>query len=214
MKYYYEGIGLYLDNITKASLGLRTITYTGEKKSTMWWIEFERRICLAYQTYVKHEGREFHSDQMKLRTFLEKVTCDWLGQIKSSIKVRLYDRPMTYTFAQALHAFKTEVNIKYPPGAIKTIRVKELSKGRGGHGRGRYSGRYAVRGIFGRIRGGRGYGGGSYSEPGSSYSRPGSKVVTLKNGKKIDYHASIKFYNDVYNNMTDDQRDTLHRERK
>ena len=106
------------------------------------------------------------------------------------------------------------MDIKYPPGAIKTIRVQELSKGRGGHGRGRYYGRYAVRGIFGRSRGGRGCGGGSYSGPGSSYSRPGSKVVTLKNGKKIDYHASIKFDNDVYNNMTDDQRDTLHRERK
>ena len=36
----------------------------------------------------------------------------------------------------------------------------------------------------------------------------------MKNGKKIDYHASIKFENDVYNNMTYGQRDTLHRERK
>ena len=31
---------------------------------------------------------------------------------------------------------------------------------------------------------------------------------------KIDYHASIKFDNDVYNNTTDGQRDTLHREEK
>ena len=36
----------------------------------------------------------------------------------------------------------------------------------------------------------------------------------LWNGKKIDYHASIKFDNDVYNNMTYNQKDTLHRERK
>ena len=121
---------------------------------------------------------------------------------------------MTYTFVQALQEFKTEVNIKYPPGEIQTRRVQELTKGRGGRRRGRYSGRYAGRGIFGRGGGVRGYGGGSYSIPGSSYSRPGSKVITLKNGKKIDYHASIKFDNYVYNNMTDDQRDTLHRERK
>ena len=119
----------------------------------MWWIDFEIRLCLAYQTYVKHEGREVHSDQMKLRTLLEKLTCDWLGQIKSSIKVRLFDWPMTYTFAQALQAFKTEVNIKHPPGAIQTKRVQELTKGRGGRGRGRDSGRYAGRGIFGRGRG-------------------------------------------------------------
>ena len=42
---------------------------------------------------------------------------------------------MTYTFSQALQEFKTEVNIKYPPGAIQTRRVQELTKGRGGHGR-------------------------------------------------------------------------------
>ena len=34
-----------------------------------------------------------------------------------------------------------------------------------------------------------------------------------ENGKKIDYHASIKFDNDINKNMTDDQRDTLHSER-
>ena len=60
---------------------------------------------------------------MKLRALLEKVTCDWLGKIKSSIKVRLSDRPMTYTFTQALQYFKTEVNIKFPPGAVATRRV-------------------------------------------------------------------------------------------
>ena len=111
----------------------------------MWWIEFERRLCLAYQTYVKHERREVHYDQMKLRTLMEKVTCGWLGQIKSSIKVRRSGRPMTYTLAQALQALKKEVNIKYPPGEIQTRRVQELTKGRGGRGRGRYSGRYAGR---------------------------------------------------------------------
>ena len=69
------------------------------------------------------------------------------------------------------------------------------------------SGRYAGRVRFGRGRGGRGYGGGSYS-------RTGSKVITLKNGRKIDYHASIKFDNDVYNNITENQRNALHRKRK
>ena len=112
----------------------------------MWRIEFERRLCLAYQKYVKHEGREVHSDQMKLITFLEKVTCDWLGQIKSSIKLRLYNWPMTYTFARALYAFNTEVNIKHPSGEIQTRRVQELTKGRRGRGRGRDYGRYSGRG--------------------------------------------------------------------
>ena len=121
---------------------------------------------------------------------------------------------MTYTSPQSLQAFKIEVNIKYLPGEIQTIRVQELTKGRVGHRRGRYSGRYVQRGIFGRGRGGREYGGGSYSRSGSSYSRPGSKVIPLENGKKIDYDASIKSDNDVYSNVTYGQRDTLHRERK
>ena len=114
---------------------------------------------------------------------------------------------MTYTFAQALQAFKTEVNVKHPPIEIQTRIVQELTKGRGGHERGIDSGSYTGRGGFGRGRGGRGY-------SGSSYSGPGSKVITLKNGKKIEYHASIKFDNDVYNNMTGGQRDVLHREKK
>ena len=56
-KSHYEGVGIYLNDITKSNLDLRTITYKGEKNTTMWWIEFEIRLCLAYQTYFKQEGR-------------------------------------------------------------------------------------------------------------------------------------------------------------
>ena len=52
----------------------------GEKKPTIWWVDFETRLRLAYQTYVKHEGREVQYDQMKLRALIEKVTCDRLGK--------------------------------------------------------------------------------------------------------------------------------------
>ena len=38
LKSHYEGIGVYSNDITKADLDLRNITYTGEKKPTMWWI--------------------------------------------------------------------------------------------------------------------------------------------------------------------------------
>ena len=68
---------------------------------------------------------------------------------------------MTYIFAQALQYLKREVNIKYPPGAVSTIRVKKLGKGRGrgryvGRDSGRYGGRDRVSVIFGHVRG-RGY---------------------------------------------------------
>ena len=66
LKSCYEGIGVYSNYITKVDLDLRTINYTGEKKPTMWWVAYEIRLCVAYQKYVKHEGREDHSDQMNL----------------------------------------------------------------------------------------------------------------------------------------------------
>ena len=38
LKYHYEGIGVYSNDITKSDLELITITYTGGKKPTIWWI--------------------------------------------------------------------------------------------------------------------------------------------------------------------------------
>ena len=40
LKSHYEDIGVYSNDIIKAKLDLRNITNTGEKKPTMWWIEF------------------------------------------------------------------------------------------------------------------------------------------------------------------------------
>ena len=50
LKFHYEEIGVFLKDITKADLDLRTITYTGEKKPTMWWMEFEKYNAL----HTKH----------------------------------------------------------------------------------------------------------------------------------------------------------------
>ena len=102
---------------------------------------------------------------------------------------------MTYTFAQSPQAFKTEVNIKYLTGAVATRRVQEMGKGRG---RGRYAGRDSVRyGGICRGRGRLGRGRGCVYSP-----KLGSKVITLMNGKKIDYHSSIKFSDNIYHRMT------------
>ena len=98
---------------------------------------------------------------------------------------------MTNIFDQALQDFNTEVNIKYPPGAVTIKRLQEMGKERGrvrygGRDSGIYGGRGRVSGRFGRDRG-------------CGYSpKAGSKVSTLMNGKKIDYHASIKFSDDIY----------------
>ena len=36
IKFHYEGMGFYSNDITKADLDLKTLTYTGEKKPTVW----------------------------------------------------------------------------------------------------------------------------------------------------------------------------------
>ena len=95
------------------------------------------------------------------------------------------------------------MNIKYPPVVVAIKRVQEMGKGRR---RGRYGGRYSGR------YGGRGRGSGRFCRgTGRVYSpKLGSKVITLMNGKKIDYHAYIKFSDDIYHQMKNDLQEIHH----
>ena len=76
--------------------------------------------------------------------------------------------------------------------------------------RGRYGGRDSG------ICGGRGRGSGKFGRGrGRGYSpKLGSKVISIMNGKKIYYHASIKFSDGIYHQMTNDQQENIHIERK
>ena len=89
LKNHYKGQDIYTNNISKANADLKNLFYGGEKKPHIWSIKFECRLNLAFQTYVKREGRVVHSDEMKLRKLLENVKCEWLNQIKATILVRL-----------------------------------------------------------------------------------------------------------------------------
>ena len=215
LKLHYEGRGIYATDITKAEKILDTLFYQGEKKPHMWWLEFERRLNMAFATYVKYEGRQVHSDQHKLRILLNKVKCEWLNPLKASIGIELSRTQNTFTYAQALVAFKTEIHKKFPPGSnpMKIKRTMQELEGHrgdsyrggyGGRGRGRGRGRGGGRGQ-GRGRGGRGRG---------NQQRTDAKTITLKNGRKIEYHASYNFPTDIYSQFTDDQIDTLKRERR
>ena len=115
MKYYYESQGIYANDIPKSDTGLKNLFYEDEKKPHMWWIEFERRTNIALQTYVKRERIVVHSDEMKLRTLLDKVKCEWLNPIKVTIVVRLTKSLVTITYYQTLRAFKSDVNKKFSP---------------------------------------------------------------------------------------------------
>ena len=115
LKNHYGGQGIYDNDISKADTDLKNLFCAVEKKPHMWWIEFERRPNLAFQTYVKKEVRVVHSNEMKLRTLHEKVKCEWLNPIKVTIVVRLTKSLVTITYYQTLRAFKSDVNKKFSP---------------------------------------------------------------------------------------------------
>ena len=154
MKTHYEVQGIYANDIYQADTDLKNLFYSGEKKLHMWWIEFERRLNLAFQTYVKRERRVVHSDEIKLCTLLEKVKREWLSPIKAMIAFRLTNSPVSINYDQTLRAFKSEVNKKFTPFLSTTTtptrrRIQEVSGGSGGRtkfgqdrrGHGRGSGR-------------------------------------------------------------------------
>ena len=217
LKMHYEGQGIYATDITKAESTLSNMYYQGEKKPHMWWLEFERRLNLAFATYVKYEGRQVHSDQHKLRILLNKVKCDWLDPLKASIGIELSRQPATYTYAQALVAFKTEIHKKFPPGANpnkikRTIQELEGHRGNTPPYNSQYGGR--GRGRGGRRRGGHGCGHGRGRGRGGYQQQNDATMITLKNGKHIEYHASYNFPMEICSQFTDGQINTLKRERR
>ena len=90
---HYEGQGLYATDIMAAQRDLKNLHYSGERKPHMWWLEFERRLNLAFATYRKVERREVYSDQMKLRTLMEKIHCDFLEPVKAAIETKISEIP-------------------------------------------------------------------------------------------------------------------------
>ena len=189
LKLHYEGQGIYSNDITRAENDLNTLFYAGERKPHMWWVEFERRLNLAFQTFVKHEGRVVHSDEMKLRILLKMVKADFLKNIKATISVELSRQPVTYTYHQALRAFKMEVMNVHPDSGNSnkhTRRIKELGKRKGGQDNNNYI----------------------------KKTRPDSKIITLKNGKRLEYHAAFRFPPHVYEQFKPEHKELLRKERR
>ena len=193
LKLHYEGEGIYAHEIVQAEDDLNNLFYAGEKKPHMWWLEFERRLNLAFQTYVKHEGRIVHSDEHKLRILLKKINCDWLKTLKATISVELSRSPVTYTYAQALKAFKTEVMKVHPNSNTSntTRRVKEV----GSSNRPKRKGQGEQKSGF------------------VKKTRTDSKIITLQNGKKIEYHPSFRFPYNVFSQFKPEQKEMLKNDR-
>ena len=147
----------------------------------MWWDEFEVQLNFAFTAYARSEGRDIHSENMKLRILTKKINADLLSHTKASILTHMTSVPKTMAYLQALPTFRQAVNQKHPPGTNKSVcRINETSRGRGGQGYyrgGRYGGRNG--------RGGRG---GNNNQKNIKHLQ--SYPVTLNNGKIVDIHSS------------------------
>ena len=210
LKQHYEGRGVFTNDVMQAEKDIKNLYYNGEKRPTMYWLLFEQRLNNAYHILVKKEGREVYSDTMKLRNLLDKVRVEWLIPIKSVIEVELTRHPITYTYDQAMLAFRTEVNRRFPPGssAAKVRRTIQQLEGDRPQGRGYYGGRGRGRGGRGRGRG-RGRGGRGYYS-----NNENAKTVTGKDGKKYDVHPKWNLASHIYNQLTDETKDWLREKRR
>ncbi|CAJ1963571.1 unnamed protein product, partial [Cylindrotheca closterium] len=83
-----KGKGILASDIVKAKHTIRELCYVGEKQK-MNWSMFERMLKKAYATCNKHEGREVHSDAMKLRNLQSKVTAPFLQLNKTAIDTEI-----------------------------------------------------------------------------------------------------------------------------
>ena len=200
LKDHYEGVGVHSIDIMQADEVLDSLFYTGEKKPHMWWGEFEKQLTSAFISYDKKEKRQVFSDQMKLRILIKKINADFLSSAKAGIGIELTRTTVTMTYEQALQMFRDVVNLKFPPelgGKRSRRHINEMS-GRGGrNGRG---GRGGQGGRGGR--GGRGRGG-------NKRTRPDSTMITLTNGKQIEFHPSFNFSGEIYGKMRQEDKDNL-----
>lgn len=195
----YEGEGILATDIVEAEHTIKELCYIGEKPK-MNWSMFERILKKAYATCDKHEGREVHSDAMKLRNLQTKVTAPFLQLNKTAIDTEIGKRPMVMTFTTALRIYRTAVREKFPQGVSNaTERGRYL-----GEARSETEGRYGNNHDRSRSRNRNGGERGRHRD---------EEEITLNNGEKIWYHPSYYFPQTQIRAMSEPQRERLLNER-
>ena len=139
LKKHYKGVGVHAVEIVKYDKILQDLFYSGEKKSHMWWEEFERQLTDAFNTYDRHEKRSVHSDNQKLRMLKRKTNAYFLQATKSSINLELSRTPVNLSYDDDLAVFRNKLNQKYPPELStsnnrRSRRVNEVDTMGGGRG--------------------------------------------------------------------------------
>ena len=184
---HYQGQGVYTVHVMRAEKVIKDLIYTGEKKPSMWWGEFQRQLNTAFATINADENRVMYSEKQKLRILLEKIQYDRLSNVKSNIIIEMSRDKLNYTYDEAMRAFKNEVMMiekTHPTRIMKSVDSKAISKG---------------------------------NKNGNKKQRPphpDAITITLMNGKKIKYHASHNFDNETYAQFTQEQKKMLRDQRK
>jgi len=213
LKDHYEGTGLNAVDIINADKILAKLHYSGEKPPYMTWTDFERQLRAAYAAYDRREKRVVHSNEMRLRTLMEKVNADFLQSAKTAFEIMMDQTPMTLTFEAAMTTFRNAVRKKFPTSvtgtttATRGVRRQVQESNRGGSGRG------------GRGRGGRGGRGINSGRSGKRSQDPyrtrsDSEIVTLTDGSRIEYHPSFRFPADKVRLFPRELMDRTKRERE
>ena len=218
---HYEGIGVNALDVTKADRLLDTLFYSGEKRPHMWWDEFERLLNEAFSIYNKREGRQVHSEHMKLRILCRKVQADFLQNAKAAIQLDLARVPMTLTYDAALASFRNQVNLKFPPemsaanNRNRTRRIQQTSirgegrsSSRGGGRNGRNGGRSS-----GRFQG-RGRSTHRHVNQSRRRNRSDARMVRCLNGSNMEIHPAYKFSDDEWNLLPESERNRIIEERQ
>ena len=103
----------------------------------MWWDQFEIDLDFAFNAYSRSEGRDIHSQSMKLRILTKKVNVDFLATTKAAIMTQMITIPMGMTYIQALATFRQEVNHKFAPNMPSGRSTRRVQQFKWGRGRGR-----------------------------------------------------------------------------
>ena len=138
----------------------------------------------------------------------------YLSATKASLNIELSKLPILLTYKAALASFRNAVNLVHPPQMKPGNRVRRnVREANSSGGRGRTNqGGYGPRKGDCTTRGGHGgcSGHGGYVHK----TRSDSRIITLTDGKKIEYHASFTFPNNVYRAMQPQDKEQLKRERE
>ena len=207
----YEGVGIHAVARTSAEDDINKMFYIGEKPPSMTWDIFSSRLVAAYKKIDDVEripaGQHVYSDEAKLMKLMKAIKADFLEPVKSSINVAIAANPTNkFTFESAMMAFRNKVLEKYPPNAMgQTMSRRQIRKverddnasrqrtGRGTHANNRNGRRIKIH---------------------ERRLHRDNKLMTLRDGRVIDYHPSYRFDKRLEMPFfTQAQRDNLRQQR-